>query len=303
MDLVCPHCLVSNSSSESRKRIVGSGSFRRKSDLTRQARYLCRPCQKTFSTATTHPCRNQKKRHLNPEIYQYLVSGVSQRRLARVMRINRKTVVRKFLFLGLCAYQIFLEHRRQQSPSEEIEFDDLETFEHSKLKPLSVTMAVETQTRRILGFRVAKMPAKGHLVQRAFKKYGKRQDQRKSQRQALFRELRPYLKSQVVIKSDENPHYGPCVRKYFPKSLHQVYKGRRGCVVGQGELKAGGFDPLFSLNHSFAMLRANINRLFRRTWNTTKKPERLAIHIMLYTLYHNLELIKKPEIPSFEPVP
>ena len=86
-------------------------------------------------------------------------------------------------------------------------------------------------------------------------------------------------------------------REFFPEATHWTTRGRRGCVVGQGELKAGGFDPLFSLNHSFAMLRANINRLFRRTWNTTKKPERLALHIALYVLYHNWVLIN-PELKN-----
>jgi hypothetical protein len=62
--------------------------------------------------------------------------------------------------------------------------------------------------------------------------------------------------------------------------------------VGQGELKAGGFDPLFSLNHSFAMARANMNRLFRRSWCTNKLPQRLALHFAMYALYHNLILIK-----------
>jgi len=64
----------------------------------------------------------------------------------------------------------------------------------------------------------------------------------------------------------------------------------RGCVAGQGELKKIGFDPLFSLNHTYAMMRANINRLFRRTWNTTKDPRKLRDHIDLYVWYHNSEL-------------
>jgi hypothetical protein len=58
------------------------------------------------------------------------------------------------------------------------EFDDMETFEHTKLKPLSVTLAVQYQTRRILGFQVSQMPAKGLLAQKAFEKYGYREDKR-----------------------------------------------------------------------------------------------------------------------------
>lgn len=212
-----------------------------------------------------------------------------------MLEINRKTVVRKFIFLGLWAEEILRWHKDSYCNNflcSEMEFDDLETFEHTKLKPLSVTMAVESKTRRILGFKVAQMPAKGLLARRAVKKYGKRADERRLKRQELFQELKPCISPEALIKSDENPHYGADVRGFFPRAQHVTYKGRRGCVVGQGELKAGGFDPLFSLNHSFAMLRANVNRLFRRTWNTTKKPERLYLHIALYVLYHNLVLIQ-----------
>jgi hypothetical protein len=47
--------------------------------------------------------------------------------------------------------------------------------------------------------------------------------------------------------------------------------------VGQGELKRGGFDPLFSLNHTAAMFRDRLKRLSHRTWCTTKRPDRLQL--------------------------
>ena len=47
------------------------------------------------------------------------------------------------------------------------------------------------------------------------------------------------------------------------------------------------FDPLFSLNHSCAMLRANLNRLFRRTWCTSKTRQGLIDHLSLYVRFHN----------------
>lgn len=285
----CPFCLTHNTTSETW--IVRFGQFKRKSDQTTHQRYQCKKCSKTFSLAQFHPCRYQKKRQLNSRIYENIVSGVSLRRLALLLRVNRKTVTRKFIFLGLQAYDYFKLDRLNYPPSEVIEFDDLETFEHTKLKPLSVTMAVESGSRRILGFSVARMPAKGLLVQKSLKKYGPRDDERKIQRGILFAQIKEHLHSSCIIKSDQNPHYTNYVKSFFPKSEHICFKGRRGCVVGQGELKATGRDPLFSLNHSFAMLRANINRLFRRTWNTTKKPERLALHIAMYCLFHNKVLI------------
>ena len=112
-------------------------------------------------------------------------------------------------------------------------------------------------------------------------------------RQELFMEIKPLLGEGALIKSDQSPHYPEDVAKHFPNSKHRRFKGKRGCITGQGELKRLKFDPLFSLNHTFAMLRANINRLFRQTWCTTKKKERLELHIALYVLRHNLTLIKK----------
>jgi len=228
---------------------------------------------------------------MNPEVFKQLVSGTSQRRTARLLRINRKTVVRKLLFMGLHGKRYLHETNKQNPRAKVIEFDDLETFEHSKCKPLSVSIAVEYKTRRILGFRVARMPAKGRLAEISRKKYGPRKDERREARESLFHELKDLIEEGALIKSDMNPSYGPDIVKHFPHSTHQVFKGRKGTGSGQGELKKGGFDPIFSLNHSFAMMRANVNRLFRRTWNTTKLPENLSAHLVLYALYHNLNLI------------
>jgi len=180
---------------------------------------------------------------------------------------------------------------RAQEEATIIEFDDLETFEHSKCKPLSVTLAVEHKTRRILGFEVSQMPAKGKLSRLALKKYGPRKDERAGARERLFQKIKPLIHDEALIKSDENPHYISPVRRHFPNATHERHKGQRGSIVGQGELKKVRFDPLFSLNHTCAMLRANVNRLFRRTWCTTKLPERLSLHLAMYVDFHNELLI------------
>src|SRR5271166_3835790 len=278
---------LTSSPCECRTHAVRRGYYFRSSDRARVQRYLCQRCGKSFSDATSSFCYMQKKRQFNQTIFKLLTGGYSQRRAALDLKLNRKTVVRTFLLLGKVA-QDLLELTRSMSPEvTEMEFDELETFEHSKCKPLSIHLAVEHKTRRILGVKVARMPAKGPLAKLAMKRYGPREDQRKQKREELMEELKSIISPNAVIKSDQNPHYPQDVKKHFPNCRHKRFKGRRGCVVGQGELKRGGFDPLFSLNHTAAMLRANINRLFRRTWCTTKQKERLALHIALYVEKHN----------------
>lgn len=285
MQRKCPRCAHFNS------RCTKNGSFKRRADGKYLQRYKCLRCRKTFSDATHQACYRQKKRKLNPRIYELLCSGVSQRRSAKLLRISRTTVVRKFLFLALCARTENIKTNLGFYNEDEVQFDDLETIEHTKCKPLSVAMAVDKKTRRILAFAVSQMPAKGHLAKIARKKYGYRSDEREAGWSKLFIELRQNMRSGTCLRSDSNPHYPRMVKAFCPKSEHLTVMGQRGCVAGQGELKKVAFDPLFSLNHTFAMCRANINRLFRKTWCTTKRPDRLAAHIELYMNYHNKHLI------------
>jgi hypothetical protein len=206
------------------------------------------------------------------------------------LKINKKTVVRKMIHMGLRAQAKLESLNRRRPRSTVVEFDDLETFEHTKCKPLAVSLVVEAKTRWILGYEVAQMSAKGLLVAKSLKRYGKREDQRTPARHRLLSRIRNYINAECVIKSDENPHYIRSIKRFFPRSAHHTYLGRKSSLGGQGELKKVGFDPIFSLNHTCAVLRYRTSRLIRKTWNTTKKKERLSLHLALIVLHHNLSL-------------
>ena len=289
----CPdsECL-SPSKSPVSGRIVRKGFYFRSSDGQWIPRFLCRNCGRTFSSASFVSCYRQKKRKVNHPLKLLLSSGVSQRRAALLLRLNRKTVVRKFRFL---AEEARREHalwlvQFKERPLTLVQFDDLETSEHTKCKPLSVALAVEPGTRKILGFQVSQMPPKGLLAKIARRKYGPRRDRRPEGWNRLFSDLKPVVSPGAEWLSDENPHYPRHLKRHFPQSTHRTTPGGRGCVAGQGELKKLIFDPLFSLNHTCAMLRAHMNRLFRRTWCTTKTKQGLIDHLSIYVCYHNAVL-------------
>jgi hypothetical protein len=207
-----------------------------------------------------------------------------------VENLNRKTVARKLKFLGKYAHLYLTIENASKDLAQEIEFDDLETFEHTKCKPLSVTLAVEYPTRRILGFQLSQMPAKGRIAKRAVKKYGFRADERAAGRKRLFEEIKPLMLEGAVIKSDANPHYPEDVKRHFPNSIHFTFLGKRGAITGQGELKKTKFDPLFRLNHTCAMFRAHVASLIRKTWNTAKNRDRLFDNLAIYAMIHNRRL-------------
>ncbi|MCO5144290.1 MAG: hypothetical protein M9962_14475 [Oligoflexia bacterium] len=274
-------------------KIINKGFYFRSSDSHWVKRWCCKSCGKNFSTATVNSARWQKKRRINPLLVKLLSSNNSMRRSALLLNVDRKTVARRLPFLADQARRSQMKFLKDhQKLIHAVEFDDLETIEHTKCKPISVALAVEHKTRKILGFSVSSMPSKGLLAKNSRKKYGFRIDQRPVGWDLLFSSLQALVVPNAEFRSDSNPQYTQYVKRYFPNSSHIKVEGKRGTVTGQGELKKVGFDPLFSINHTFAMLRANICRLIRKTWCTTKKLEALSDHIAIYVNFHNQIILK-----------
>ena len=129
------------------------------------------------------------------------------------------------------------------------------------MKPLSVSLAVDGKKRTILGAEVSRIPAFGHLAEKSRKKYGKRPHDHPEGLLRLFEKLKQVVHKKALIKSDEHYLYPKFINKFFPESDYLRFKGNRGSIVGQGELKKVKFDPLFSLNHTCAMLRPILTAL------------------------------------------
>lgn len=276
----CPRCAAA------RPRWVRDGFYFRTDDSKHIQRWQCKDCGKKFSSATFKPTYRQKTRRINCTVRFGFASNMCQRDIAELVGVNVKTVAARLIWQAKLSraknkryIDAFIE---QHGPIECVQFDDLVTLEHTKCKPLTVPVAIIDGKRVPLGFGVASIPAFGHLAAISRDRYGMRDDDSRAVREEVFEQLTLILPPDVHFKTDGHNHYPTLIEKHFPQATHTVHKSERGCVVGQGELKKKGFDPLFSVNHSFATMRAKINRLNRRTWCTTKLPERLADHIDIF---------------------
>ena len=286
MKIKCPKC------KEERPNISKNGFFFRKSDSKKIQKFICKTCNKQFSHATFSDCYFQKKRRLNHHIHFDLCSSTSLRRIALKYKISRTTVKRKVEFLAKRA-KIKHETWLKDKKFEVIEFDDLETYEHTKCKPISISVALESKTRKLIGFRVSSIGAKGKLAKAALKKYGKRENTSFENRHDLFKELTSYVRKNAVFKTDMHTQYPELVKTHFPEAEHRVYKSIRARKLsqgGQGELKTKKYDPIFSINQVFGMMRCNLKRLTRQTWCTTKKMKYLEMQLMIYFDFHNFFL-------------
>ena len=279
----CPRCAASGA--------IKYGRFYRFEDAQSIQRYRCKDCGKCYSSATFAPTYQQKRRRLNRLIEIDIASSTAQRRIAIKHGCARNTVARKIAFLADRARIKNQAWLASQAPFTNLQWDELITFEHTRLKPLSVAVMVCEQHRCILGFRVAQIPASGLIARRSREKYGPRRNLSGYARRDLLKTLAPHIAHQATVTCDEHPRYRDELEATLTNATVIQHRSVRGSLTGQGELKRAGWDPLFTINHTLAMMRDNIKRLTRRTWCTTKLKSALEDVIAIYVHFHNSQLV------------
>ncbi len=230
-------------------------------------------------------------------IEHLICSKSSIRRIAHVLKLNRKTVAKrleKIEVRALKRQEDLLEYFKNGDDKKvkELQFDDMISYEHTKMKPLSISLAVDASTRLILGAQVSRIPAFGLLAKKSVKKYGYRVNNHEQGLESLFEKIYKSIDQNAIIKSDMHKTYPKFVTKYFPSAEYRTYHGGRSCVAGQGELKRKGFDPIFTLNHTCAMLRDTLNVLVRKTWCSTKRPDHLQRLLNIAIAYYNFKYLR-----------
>lgn len=282
----CPNSNCMNHNNPVSDWFKKNGSY--KSKRTSLTRYQCKACKKSFSNSSEKSTYKQHKPEINIELFKLLVSGVSLRRCSTILDVSYATVMSKFEYLAEQAKVAHQKHIKTIQTSC-VQVDELETFIQSKAKPLSVAMAVRVKTGEILGFKIAKMPAKGLLAEIGVKKYNWTVDERAIKFQSLILDITQTLRTDIVFKSDSHPSYEKWIKNQVAYAkFEKVVSGKKPTSRGKDK----EFDPLFTINNTFARMRHDMNRLGRKTWSTTKSISGLEQHIWLYISWNNKYEIK-----------
>ena len=273
--------------------VIKQGFFRLHSGARRQ-RFLCRACRKFFSQTTATPAHRLRKIHLTQPLMRLRCRNLSIRDTARELRVSQGFVLRRVSRLGELS-RIHNARLRRKYVSKsglltEVQIDEMETYEHTRLKPLSISLSV-TPERFIIRAEVATIPAKGRLAATSRAKYGARAD---GSGQALERVLGTVARMsghRLRVVTDKKTSYGPAIRRRIPGATHEAVKSRAGAVAGTGEAKEKAFDRMFALNHTCAVVRSQMSRLNRRTWKGSKKAAALQDELDLFVWWHNMGIM------------
>ena len=155
------HCPKNTCKSD---QIIKNGFFFRSNDSRKVQRFKCKVCGVKFSSSTGTLEFAQKKRRVNFLLLKLFCAKVTQRRAARIVGVNKITVARKFDYWTKKA-ALKNERFKTRLVKERInhlQFDDLITKEKTKLKPLSITVAVDGERRFILEANVSQIAAFDH---------------------------------------------------------------------------------------------------------------------------------------------
>jgi transposase-like protein len=264
--------------------ICGSLSFIKKGYYTTKhnhqpvPRYKCKDCHANFSSHSNRETFGQHRPDLNQQIFELASSSVTMRRIAIVAKCSRLTVERKLIFIAEQArlsHEQFLSQKINETKS--VHFDEMETYQHTKCKPLSIALAVDNESGDIIDAQVAKMRCKGKLATISANKYPEwNTDNRKEASLRVIHTIKKMSCEDVVVISDG--------KKVYPDIIHAVLPMAQ---VVQHVKKKAKYDPLFTINHTSAKIRADLSRMRRRTWATTKKWQNLQRHLLIYIAWNN----------------
>lgn len=260
------------------------GYYRRRIDRRDVPRYRCRSCGRSFSSQTSQPTYRERRPDVNDMVFRLLCSGVTIRRTARLVGVHRDTVMHKMSRMADRARAIHDENLDSGGiRTSLVQFDELQTFEHTQLKPVSVAVAIRAKTGEIIGIDVAMMSPSGTIARRARERYPHWRDARQGARESVFRSIAKCAKPGAVIRTDACDHYPPIAGRLVPSATVEPHMS-----PGNGENPAAaGLNPMFKLDHLFATLRQDLSRLGRSTWATTKTLAGLYNHLMLYLAWRN----------------
>ena len=208
--------------------------------------------------------------------------GVCKSDIARYLHITFKAVNSKIKSIAHQArslHGLFKEFLRGKIKI--VEFDEMETYELSKLKPVSIAIAVVGKTSVILDAQAGEIRAEGKTVEDSVKKYGVRKNDRKCR--LVFENLKSLCDENLELVTDKNRSYIDLKKVYLPKAFHKKIKSRGGEAKKAKVLNKSvkkqfknrrAFDQLLHLNQSVcAKLRGRLASFRRRTWcnlNTVK---------------------------------
>lgn len=269
--------------------IIRKGSYKRNGVKTQ--RFQCKTCKQTFSTHTDNPQNKLHNHEILKDIFERYTNGYSVSNLSQDLKLDKKTILKCIKFIGT---QCRLYHYELLNTgflsTDKIFFDEMESYIHSKVYPVSIGLAVDVQYSKIIDIATAEIKLKGALKKKVKKdlngnlpdKILLRPNNSPMMLDGLMKNIKKAIRPNGFIYSDKKKTYKFLVNKYLDKSItYQPEKSRTSITDSSIPLELGRFSSV--CNH----IRNHTSRMGRRSFITSKKKIMLDQHLFMVIARYN----------------
>ena len=264
-DLKCPKCQSKN---KKKKGFM-------KTKFAKTQVYQCKDCGRKYTKRNDSINYRKRKQYLRRKITKLYCERMSLNGIARVLGVNIKTVVRYFRENSKLSKQANKKRIvKGELLTSYVQFDQLETYEHTKRKPVGIQVSIRHKTGEIISAKAGYIPIRALAVSKTYSEEWNKKAVNSTHTLKMLLETKKVLnRNSATITCDQD--------KGQVGVLKELYK-----------------DPFITLAPSsrehkkidrvFRRMRQDISRLGRRTLSTTKDIKQLQNHLDLYIKYNNI---------------
>jgi transposase-like protein len=284
-----PHCPNQNCQYHSQfdptwryKRI---GSFRSQARPNGTQRFLCKHCNRSFSTQTFSPNYWLKRPDILPQLLTKTTGGMANRQIARDLHVAPSTIDGQLSRLGRHCLLFHADLMRTAKPAASVAIDGFVSFEHSQFCPFHHHLAVEPDSDFIVYFTDSEVRRSGTMTPAQKRKrqwleatYGRPDPKAVRKDVQHLLEVVTGGQPQVTVLSDEHQAY--------PQAIRQLPCAVRHLVTSSRE-RRDGRNPLFPINLADLLLRHSSANHKRETIAWSKRRQASAERLAVFLVWRN----------------
>ena len=257
--------------------------------------FQCKSCKKKFcSNYFSINYRFKKHGHINARIFKGVVTGQSNRAIARELGVSEGLVRIRLKMLTRVAIFRHTDFLNSLKIAEPVAYDGVECFARSQYEPNNINQLIGVNSLFCYTFNFAPLNRKGRMSDRQ-KNHLKKLDTLEGRfnprairiaSEAIFKDAVARLDPRIdklVLQTDEHFQYKRAIRRDLKKDERDKIDHRTVSSKATRNYK----NILFAVNHTDLLLRQNVAAFARETISFAKKHSRAMQKYVLMICHKN----------------